>query len=130
MDINHYYTNDELETTLKEWSQTYPRLIAVSLLGSSFEKRPIWLATITNQDTGADLTKPAIWIDANIHATELAGTTTALKIIHDLLTRYGKDETITQLVDSSVYYIVPRVNPDGAALALSRSPAISSLRRA
>jgi murein tripeptide amidase MpaA len=122
MDLNRYFSNDELEDTLKTWAEDYPHITALSQLGESFEKRPVWLMTITNKDNGEDKNKPAIWIDANIHATEIAGTTTCIYIIDYLLNNYGKDASITALLDKSTYYIAPRLNPDGAAVAMSPNP--------
>jgi len=122
MDFNHYFTNQELDSLLADWTEKFPRLVSLASIGESYEKRPIWLLTLTNQDTGPDSAKPAVWIDANIHATEISGTTTALHIIDTLLEGYGKDEQITRLLDTSVYYIVPRINPDGAAMAMASVP--------
>lgn len=122
MDLNHYFTNQELNQLLPAWAAQYPDLLEVSTLGQSYQKRPIWLLTLTNKATGPDREKPAVWLDANIHATELAGTTTTLHIAESLLTGYGKDPQITRLLDHSVYYIVPRLNPDGAELALAANP--------
>lgn len=122
MDFNRFFTNQELEDTLNEWAAAYPRLMVMNTLGNSYEGRPIWLLTVTNQQTGADTDKPAVWLDANIHATEIAGTTTTLRILHTLLSGYGQDPAITRLLDGSVYYIVPRLNPDGAALAMADIP--------
>jgi murein tripeptide amidase MpaA len=122
MDFNHYFTNEELNHLLDEWVATYPDLIQVSSIGNSHEGRPIWLLTLTNRTTGSDMEKPAIWIDANIHATEITGTTSALYIVYHLLIGYGTDEQITRQLDQSVYYIVPRVNPDGAEWAMAPNP--------
>jgi murein tripeptide amidase MpaA len=122
MDFNHYYTNEELETVLQGWALAYPNLAAVTQIGESYEKRPLWLLTLTNQAKGADTDKPAVWLDANIHATELTGTTVTLYIAYQLLENYGKDERITRLLDHHVYYILPRFNPDGAALAMAPNP--------
>ena len=122
MDFNRYFTNNELEDAIKNWVETYPQLATLSKIGESHEGRPIWLLTITNTHTGADNTKPAVWLDGNLHATELAGTTTTLYIAHHLLDYYGKDDSVTRLLDSSVYYIAPRLNPDGAALAMAPNP--------
>ena len=122
MDFNHYFTNEELETLLPELVSTHPGLTSLRSIGESYEKRPIWLLTLTNTSNGSDTEKPAVWVDANIHATEIAGTTTALRIIYSLLEGYGKDERITRLLDHSAFYIVPRVNPDGAALAMAPQP--------
>jgi murein tripeptide amidase MpaA len=122
MKFNHYFTNEELEEIFERWKEEYSKIIKISSIGVSHENRPIWLLAITNYETGADTEKPAVWIDANIHATEIAGTTTALYTAYFLLDGYGKDEQITQLLDASTYYIVARVNPDGAALSMAPDP--------
>ena len=122
MDFNRFFTNQELTDTLNQWAAEYTKLIQLDTLGKSYEDRPIWILTITNQDTGPDTEKPAVWIDANIHATEIAGTTTAVMLLDTLLSGYGEDDEITKLLDSSVYYIVPRMNPDGAELAMAEIP--------
>jgi murein tripeptide amidase MpaA len=122
MDFNRYFNNKELEETLNEWITAYQDLIGVDVIGQSHNGRPIWLLKITNKNTGIDTEKPAVWIDANIHATEIAGTTTAMRLIYTLLSEYGINEHITKLLNSSVYYVVPRVNPDGAHLAMADIP--------
>lgn len=122
MQFNRYFTNPEIETILKEWTQDYPNLAGLTSIGQSYEGHPLWMLTITNLETGKDTEKPAIWIDGNIHATEIAAATTSLYIAYSLLTGYGKDSRITRLLDTSTFYILPRVNPDGAAMAMAPSP--------
>jgi murein tripeptide amidase MpaA len=122
MDSNHYFTNEELQSQLEEWAQSYPNLLRVEHLGHSYEGRPIPLAILTRQDNGVDRKKPAIWVDANIHATEITGTTTALRLLDMLLKGYGEDQRITRLVKECSFYIAPRLNPDGAAQAMADHP--------
>ena len=74
MNFNHLFTNEEIEAALQEWQKAYPSLLTVQTIGRSHEDRPIWLLTITNHATGPDTDKPAVWVDANIHATEMTGT--------------------------------------------------------
>ena len=107
---------------LEGWVAAFPDIASLSSIGSSHEGRPIWLLTLTNRSTGSDSEKPAVWIDANIHATELTGSTTALYVAYHLLDGYGKDERISRQLDNGVYYIVPRINPDGAELAMAPNP--------
>jgi murein tripeptide amidase MpaA len=118
----HYYQNDEIDQLLDLWSAAYPSLIHLREIGKSYEGRTLRMAVLTNFATGDDLEKPAVWVDANIHATELAGATVALAAIERLLENYGKDTQITRLLDTSTYYILPRTNPDGAALAMGKNP--------
>lgn len=122
MNFSHYFTNDELESILKQWSEEFPDLVNLNQIGTSHEKRPIWLLTLTNRGTGKAVDKPAIWLDGNIHATELAGTTIALSFIYFALTNYGKNRQVTRQLDTITYYVVPRINPDGAAVAMSSNP--------
>jgi murein tripeptide amidase MpaA len=122
MELYHYYTNEDLTNTLETLQKKYPNLLEVRKIGDSYQNRPIYLMVITNLATGPDQEKPAVWIDANIHATEITGTTTALAIAYELLSKYGIENSITHLLDQTAYYIVPRINPDGAQMAMADNP--------
>ena len=122
MEFNRYFNNEELDAVASGWARSFPQLVKVSELGKSHEGKAIPLLTLTNEETGAPADKPAVWIDANIHATEVAGTTVALHIAHTLLSGYGSDARCTRLLDTTAFYIVPRLNPDGAAWALAGEP--------
>ncbi len=120
--FDRYYRYDALTALLHAYAEEYPQLVSVHSLGYSYEGRDIWLVTVTNQGSGPDNEKPALWVDANIHATELSPSTAALYLLHSLTTRYGQDDAITRAVDTRCFYICPRVNPDGAELALADVP--------
>lgn len=120
--FNKYYKYDELTAVLQAWASAHPDRFRLASLGKSYEGRDIWLATVTNFATGPDAEKPAFWIEANIHAVEVTGCTAALHLIHKLLTQYGSDEKVTRVMDTRAFYIVPRLNPDGAELALADRP--------
>lgn len=117
-----YYSNDDLEKLIVSWEADFGELIEIREIGKSFQNRPLWMVVLTNKLSGKDTDKPAVWIDANIHATEITGTTAALAVAYKLLDSYTKDKSIRRLLDNYVYYIVPRINPDGADLALSDNP--------
>lgn len=53
IDFSHYYKYDEIRDFLAQVAEEYPKLIAVSSIGKSYEGRDILLATLTNHDTGA-----------------------------------------------------------------------------
>ena len=112
----------ELTEILQRWAAEHPNLFRLSSIGKSYEDRDIWLCTVTNHETADAAERPAIWIDANIHATELTGSTAALYLVHKLLAEYGSDETVTRAVDTRTFYVVPRMGPDGAELAMAEKP--------
>ncbi len=113
-DQTHFHTYAELTALLQEWAATYPQLLAVASIGQSYEGRDIWAATVTNTATGAAGDKPALYVDGNMHAGEVTGCAVALHTLHHLLTQHGTDATVTELLNTRTFYILPRVNPDGA----------------
>ncbi len=117
-----FYKYDALTRLLFDYADAHPNLVSVESIGKSHEGRDIWLATLTNTATGAAADKPAFWCDGNIHAAELTASTAVLYYLHQLVTGYGRDPKITQLLDTRALYLCPRLNPDGAELALADRP--------
>ena len=68
----------ELTDAVHGIAAAHPDIVEVASIGRSYEDRDIWLATVTNRGTGPHTDKPALWVDANIHATELTGSVAAL----------------------------------------------------
>ena len=117
-----FYRYDDLTRILHEYTQEHPELVRLESIGKSFEKRDIWLATVTNWSTGEGKDKPALWVDGNIHAAELAPSSACLFLINRLVTEHGSSSDITRCLDTRVFYICPRLNPDGAEWALADKP--------
>ena len=120
--FDQFYRHDELTRLLRDYAAAAPHLVQLSSLGNSHEGRDIWLLTITNQATGGDTDKPAFWVDGNIHAAELTASTACLYWLHQLVSSHASDDQVRQLLDTRVVYMVPRLNPDGAELALADKP--------
>lgn len=121
-----YYDYEGITTLLSQWAKQYPSLIHVDTIGKSLEGRDIWYVDVTNQETGKGEDKPAFYIDANLHAGEVCGSAVALYTIHYLLTQYGSDEFVTHLLDTRVFYIIPRISVDGSEVYLKTPQTIRS----
>jgi len=117
-----FYRHAELTGLLQEYAAARPELVSLRSIGKSHEGRDIWLVALTNSATGADRDKPAFWIDGNIHAGELTASTACLYWLHQLVSGHGRDPQATELLNTRAVYICPRVNPDGAELALADRP--------
>jgi murein tripeptide amidase MpaA len=124
MRFDTYLGHDDLTRELHALAAEHASLLRIESIGRSFEGRDIWLATATRFDTGEDRDKPALWVDGNIHATEVAGSMACLYLLYHLVTGYGKDEGVTRCLDTRVFYVCPRLNPDGAEWALADVPKI------
>ena len=129
--LDRFLRYDELTTELHALAAASPDLIELSSIGRSHEGREIWLATVTDTSTGPHHGKPAHWVDANIHAVELTGSVAALHLIDRLVSAHGVDERVTRALRTRTFYVVPRLNPDGADLVLADRPRFlrSSVRR-
>ena len=121
---DRFYRYTEFTEILHAFVKKFPQLLSIESIGKSHEGRDIWVVTATNQKTGAATDKPAYWVDANIHASELAGGAAALYLIDTLTKNYGKQDDITRCLDTRVMYICGRMNPDGAEWAMRDTPKI------
>jgi len=120
--FDRFLRYDELTGWLHDMATAHPDLLSIESYGRSSEGRELWLATVTDTSTGAADTKPAHWIDANIHSVEVTGGVAALYVIHRLITGFGDDDTVTRAMQTRTFYIAPRVNPDGVEWALADTP--------
>jgi len=119
IDFSEYFLYDDFTRHLQGLTAAYPALANLQSLGKSWRGRDVWCITLTNSATGTHDTKPAFYIDAHIHAEEVTTSHTALYTAWYLLTRYGSDAEVTWLLDNLTFYILPRLNPDGAEISLT-----------
>ncbi len=117
--FDRFYTYADLTETLESWAAEFPKLLALESIGKSYEGREIPICTVTNTETGPADEKPAVIVHAQIHAMEFTGTTAALDLVDRLLHGYGTDPKVTHALDTRSFYVVPRVNPDGAEAGLA-----------
>jgi len=121
--FDRFVRYDEYSGSLDALAAAFPNLVTVEQYGTSFQGRPLLLVTVTDSSTGSADSKPAHWVDANIHATEVTGGAAALHLLHHLVTAEARgDETTLLALRTRTFYIVPRVNPDGVEAALADSP--------
>jgi len=113
LSFDYYYTYDMVVEAIKAFHKAYPDLTKLDIVGKSEEGRIIYALTINNPKTGKQLDKPGIYVDGNIHGNEIQATEVTLYLINYLLTNYGKNKNITNLIDKKCFYIVPVVNVDG-----------------
>jgi murein tripeptide amidase MpaA len=121
--FDRFLPYDELTAWLHELAAEHPALVAVEEYGRSYENRALWLVTVTDTETGRHEAKPAHWVDASIHAVELTGTVAACRLLQHLVDGFTSgDPVVTEAVRTRTFYVVPRVNPDGAEWALADPP--------
>jgi len=118
LSFNRYYDWKEVEEALRKLEKAYPKFLKLRSTGKSYQGREIWYMTINNPDTGSEMNKSAMYMDANIHGNEVQGGEIGLYTIWYLMENYNYNDYIKKLVDERVFYIFPSVNPDGRDLWL------------
>jgi hypothetical protein len=113
LDFNRWHDTDELKSDFQRLEKAFPKFLKLSSLGKSHGGRDILLMTINNPATGVDTSKPAMYIEANVHGNEIQGAEVSLYTIWYLMEHYDRVPQIKKLVDERAFYIVPTVNPDG-----------------
>jgi len=116
--FNRYLGYEDLTRILEGWARAYPDYVRLRSLTKTEGGRDFWLAEIGRQP---DRLRPAICIDGNIHSTELLSTNVALAIAYRLIELHqGRYEgaslprAVREAALDGLYYVMPRVSPDGA----------------
>jgi len=117
-----FLRHDDLSALLQAYAAARPDIVELGTLGLSHEGRPIHVVTLTRRATGPAADKPGFWVDGNIHAAELTASTAVLYWLHQLCLHADDDPQTAHLLDTRAIYLVPRLNPDGAELALADRP--------
>jgi hypothetical protein len=113
LDFNRWHDVAELKSDFEKLEKAFPKYLKLSSIGKSHGGRDLILMTINNPDTGPEMSKPAMYIEANVHGNEIQGAEVSLYTVWYLMEHYGRIDQITKLVNERVFYVVPTVNPDG-----------------
>src|SRR5207247_9127954 len=79
---NSYLRYEELTHIVQGWASAHPDLVRVASIGKSPEGRDLWLLEI---GADPDRLRAAAWVDGNMHATEVCGSSVALAIAEDVI---------------------------------------------
>jgi hypothetical protein len=126
-----YLRYDEITRTVRAWAEAHPSFVRLESLGATPEGRELWLLTIGPEP---DRVRPAAWVDGNMHASEVAGSSVALAIAEDLIEAHAKGTApqdlpphLAELLRRDVlFYVLPRMCPDGAEQILTTGAYVRS----
>ncbi|EAW83760.1 carboxypeptidase A5, isoform CRA_e [Homo sapiens] len=110
-----YHTLEEIYSWIDNFVMEHSDIVSKIQIGNSFENQSILVLKFS---TGGSR-HPAIWIDTGIHSrewiTHATGIWTANKIVSD----YGKDRVLTDILNAMDIFIELVTNPDGFAFTHS-----------
>ena len=110
---DYYPSYQEYEDMMQDFADTYPSLCKLHNLGTLSSGRKI-LAVQISDNVGAKENEPSFLYTSSMHGDELAGYVLTLRLIDQLLSEYGSNPILTNLVNEIDIWINPLANPDGA----------------
>ncbi|XP_031556611.1 carboxypeptidase B-like [Actinia tenebrosa] len=99
--------NDELRKLANQPSSVQRRVFSV---GNSYQGRPQNAIEIKGKSFS---NKPVFFMNCGIHAREWISPATCMYIISQFVNKYGKDASVTQVLDKMDFVIMPVLNVDG-----------------
>jgi len=110
---DRWLDHDELNERMEIMAEQWPEFLTLETIGESYGGREMKMMTINNPQTGDELDKAAMFIEANVHGNEIQGGEVVIYTIWYLMENYDRIPEIRRLVDERVFYLTPSVNPDG-----------------
>ena len=123
-----YPKYSEYTAKMQYYAATYPNLCSLESIGTTTSGRALWVLKISD-NVSVNEGEPEFFYTSTMHGDELVGFPLMIRLIDYLLTNYGSDAEVTNLVNNLEIYINPNANPDGS-YRLGNTDLISSPRRA
>jgi hypothetical protein len=112
LDWDYYPTYDAYIAMMNQFAVSYPTLCRIVNAGSTVQGRSILFAVIS-QNVNTHEAEPQFMYSSSMHGNELTGYVLMLRMINYLLTNYGTDPKVTNLLNHEEIWINPLANPDG-----------------
>ena len=113
-------SNDDLTAQLKALAGTNPKIARLESLAATRGRNDVWMMELGASESAKRSRRPALLVVAGIEGNDLAGSAIVVAWIERLLKGYESEPSIHELLESTTLYILPRVNPDGAAFFFAK----------
>lgn len=112
---SEFHDIDEGICFMQNLAAAYPDIVRMISIGQSLEGREIWALKITDNPDAVEADEERILFTGVHHAREWATHEVMLYLAEYLTGRYATDARVQNIVNNSVVWLVPVVNPDGFA---------------
>ena len=116
-----FHDYKRMEAAMDDLAAKFPNLVKKFTIGKTLEGRDIVGVRINSHAKNAtELTgQPGIVFMGGHHAREHLSVEMPIMYAQHLVSNYGKDPTVTSLIDNRDIYFIPMVNADGAEFDIS-----------
>ncbi|BDQ01452.1 M14 family zinc carboxypeptidase [Ignavibacterium sp.] len=107
-----YPTYDAYVNLMNQFQSNYPQICKVIDAGNTVQGRKILFVKISDNVDQKEA-EPQFMYTSSMHGDELTGYVLMLRLIDSLLSSYGSDARITNMINNAEIWINPLANPDG-----------------
>lgn len=111
-DWNVYPTYDAYVNMMMQFAANHPSICKLIDAGNTVQGRKILLVKISD-NVNVREAEPQFLYTSSIHGDETTGYVLMLRLIDSLLTSYGSNVRITNMINNAEIWINPLANPDG-----------------
>ncbi|KAI5361948.1 Putative peptidase M14, carboxypeptidase A [Septoria linicola] len=120
-ETNIFFADYQPFNVIEPWLRLMASLFTTHVthidIGLSYEGRSIPAVRVGVHPTNSDDPNPprrkTILVVGSLHAREWISTTTVNYVAYSMITGYGKDHSITQMLEKFDFVFIPTLNPDG-----------------
>jgi hypothetical protein len=112
LEWDSYPTYREYTNIMLQFEIDYPDLCIIDNIGYSVEGRDILFAKLS-ANVNIEENEPEVMYSSTMHGDETTGYVLMLRLIDYLLSNYGTNPQVTNILDSMEVWINPLANPDG-----------------
>ncbi|MFA5727446.1 MAG: M14 family zinc carboxypeptidase [Saccharofermentanaceae bacterium] len=116
-----YPTYQEYVAYMVGFAASHPDICKLDTIGTSIQDR-LLLAVKISDHVNQHEAEPGLFFTSSIHGDETTGYVLMLHLIDYLISNYGIDARITDMINSTEIFINPLANPDGTYYGGDQSP--------
>jgi len=109
---NVYPTYDAYVNMMYQFESNYPSICKIIDAGNTVQGRKILFAKISD-NVNVREAEPQFMYTSTMHGDETTGYVLMLRLIDSLLSSYGSNSRITNMINNAEIWINPLANPDG-----------------
>jgi carboxypeptidase T len=114
-----YHTYDEVAYELDSIATHYPAIVSLDTIGYSTVDSLALFAMKISDNVQTDEDEPAVLYIGCHHAEEILSIEICMYMIHDLVSKYNSDSSVTWWINNREIWFVPLMNPEGHCVVMT-----------